>query len=152
MNLQVSNRLEDFILDQGLVKRLETYILASLEIEDFGDDVEVSLSFVGEDEIRGLNKDFRGKDEVTDVLSFPSFDEYTRVLGDIVICVPRAKIQAEEIGNSLEEEITYLSLHSSFHLLGYDHMDEEEKKLMRAKEKLALKLGEEYEKTEKFSK
>lgn len=142
MNLMINNSLDDFCLSEDFISRIENYILACLEVEDFTRDLELSLSFVGQDEIRNLNKAYRGKDSITDVLSFPSWDEINRVLGDIVICIPWARDQAKEIGNSLEDEIIYLIVHSVFHLLGYDHMDGEDKELMRGKEKEALKLGE----------
>jgi probable rRNA maturation factor len=102
---------------------------------------EISVTFVGSDEIRELNKLFRGKDQVTDVLSFPQFDEIPREkisgvvsIGDVVICSEIALIQAEEYGHSAERELVYLLVHSIFHLLGYDHDEEGEKLEMRENE------------------
>ena len=106
---------------------------------------EVSVSFVTADEIKSLNREYRGVDSVTDVLSFPQFDsvddlidmqEETGVaeLGDVVICMERALSQAEEFGHPLKREVIYLFVHSILHLLGYDHMEEEDKKEMRARE------------------
>lgn len=141
MIVDIDNRSRDFDLSQDLADRIHIYMKAALEIEGFDDEVEVSLSFVDEEEIQDLNKTYRGKDSVTDVLSFPSWDEFSGTLGDVVICTSRARDQAEEIGNSLDDELVYLVVHSMFHLLGYDHMDEGEKKEMRDREKLALKLG-----------
>jgi len=141
MILQVDNRTSEFEISGELISRIEKYITSCLQTENFTEDVEVSLSLVGGDEIKELNSSYRGKDIVTDVLSFPSWDEYSGTLGDVVICIDRAEEQAMEIGNSLDDEIIYLVVHSIFHLLGYDHMDEEEKEIMRAKEKSALKLG-----------
>lgn len=137
MNLEINNTLEDFEIGEGLIDLLEDHIRASLEVEGFTDDLTVSLSFVSEDEIKDLNRDYRGIDRVTDVLSFPAWDDYARVLGDVIICPQRAREQAEDIGNTLEEELAYLTVHSIFHLLGYDHMTVEDKALMRDKEKLA---------------
>ena len=117
---------------------MEDHIRASLEVEGFTDDLTVSLSFVSDDQIRDLNKTYRGIDRVTDVLSFPAWDDYARILGDVIICPQRARDQAEDIGNSLEEELAYLTVHSIFHLLGYDHMTDDDKALMREKEKEAL--------------
>ncbi len=100
--------------------------------------VEISVSFVSPDEIRLMNKMYRGVDAVTDVLSFPQFEamaeipkEGTISLGDIVICTEQALLQADEFGHSAERELIYLFVHSLAHLMGYDHMNEEEKAEMR---------------------
>ena len=138
MNLEINNTLEDLEIGEGLIDLLEDHIRASLEVEGFTDDLTVSLSFVSEDQIKDLNRDYRGIDRVTDVLSFPAWDDYARILGDVIICPQRARDQAEDIGNSLEEELAYLTVHSIFHLLGYDHMTDDDKALMREKEKEAL--------------
>ena len=102
---------------------------------------EISVTFVEAEEIRTLNRDYRDNDNVTDVLSFPQFDDLNELpdfgeicLGDVVICRERAEEQAEEFGHSLEREIIYLFTHSILHLLGYDHMEEAEKREMRDRE------------------
>lgn len=113
-----------------------------LKLEQIPEDrAEISVTFVDADEIRTLNRDYREKDKVTDVLSFPQFDDLNELpevgeicLGDVVICKERAEEQAEEFGHSFEREIIYLFTHSILHLLGYDHMEEDEKKEMRARE------------------
>ena len=113
-----------------------------LELEGIEEErVEISVTFVEAEEIRELNRDYRDNDKVTDVLSFPQFDDLNDIpdfgeicLGDVVICKDRAMEQAEEFGHSFEREIIYLFTHSILHLLGYDHMEEEEKKEMRARE------------------
>ncbi len=113
--------------------------------------VEISVTFVGEEEIRDLNKLFRNIDHITDVLSFPQYDNMEELpeqgiicLGDVVICSEQALIQADELGHSPEREILYLFVHSMFHLMGYDHMDNEEKTDMREKEEAIMtKLGAE---------
>lgn len=113
------------------------------------DRVTVSVSFVEAEEIRDLNKIYRGVDAVTDVLSFPQFEclEDTACmelisLGDVVICAEQALIQADEFGHSPERELVYLFVHSMLHLLGYDHMEEYEKEEMRKKEELIMeKVG-----------
>ena len=113
-------------------------------------DVEISLSFVSLDEIHELNRDYRGVDRPTDVLSFPMFEsmeeleeacaasedeEGQRVpLGDVVICMDKIIEQAEEFGHTEERETVYLFTHSVLHLLGYDHETEEDKRQMRARE------------------
>ena len=103
--------------------------------------VEISVTFVEAEEIRTLNRDYRDNDNVTDVLSFPQFDDLNELpdfgeicLGDVVICRERAEEQAEEFGHSLEREIIYLFTHSILHLMGYDHMEEAEKREMRDRE------------------
>ena len=114
--------------------------------EDLDDNrLSLSVSFVDAEEIQRLNREYRGKDAVTDVLSFPQFDPYEYMqdwdevsLGDVVICEERARQQAEEFGHSYERELIYLFVHSCFHLLGYDHETEEEKKVMREKEEKVM--------------
>ena len=107
--------------------------------------MEISLSLVGNKEIHQLNKQYRGKDSPTDVLSFPmleeddDLDQEMILLGDIIISIPKAQEQAIEYRHSFEREIYYLTIHSMFHLLGYDHMEEEDKQIMRGKEKQVIK-------------
>ncbi len=115
--------------------------------------VEAGLILVTPDEIQKLNREYRKIDEITDVLSFPQYtdaDEIRNsaassgaeetVIGDVVICVERAHEQAEEYGHSFEREFVYLFTHSIFHLLGYDHMSNDEKKIMREKEEKIMDL------------
>ena len=121
---------------------------AKLCIEPEGLDeglCSVSVSFVGKDEIKTLNRDYRGNDSVTDVLSFPQYDDLNDVidgeeiaLGDVVICLDKCREQAEEFGHSIEREMIYLFVHSICHLLGYDHMEDDDKKEMRAKEESVM--------------
>lgn len=130
-----------------------------LEVEGLLDiPHEVSVTFVCNAQIRRINRQFRQVDSATDVLSFPvlEYDEAYRplygqgdvdwnedgavMLGDIVISVERCRQQAEEFGHSLRREIAYLTVHSMYHLLGYDHMKEDEKRLMRQKEEHVLSL------------
>lgn len=106
-----------------------------------GDRAEISLTMVSPEEIRELNRDYRDVDSVTDVLSFPQFEgkedlpeEGEICLGDVVICEDKVREQAAEYGHSYEREFTYLFVHSLLHLLGYDHMNDEEKAVMRNKE------------------
>lgn len=132
-------------IDEDILDKVERVMLAVLDYEDYDDNYEVSLSFVDNEEIRNLNRDFRNIDRVTDVLSFPmlSDDEFDieyeeESLGDIVISIQRADEQAEEFDHSLEREICFLVCHSMFHLLGYDHMVEEEAKDMHRREEEVL--------------
>ena len=142
MIIQTSNRQEDFQIDDELTSDIEKSIRICLLQELNDDNYEISLSFVSEAEIRKLNRDYRDKDSVTDVLSFPLDDDFaiqTNLLGDIIICCKRAIEQAKEYNHSIKREIVYLVVHSMFHLLGYDHIDESDKIIMRNKEKSALK-------------
>ncbi len=149
-----------YFTNVGLFKR--GYIKKVLEagLEYLGQptkQLEVSLSFVGEDEIRELNKEYRDTDKVTDVLSFPTVENPDRgvidiashasdlnpetwllSLGDIIICLPRAKQQAKEYGHSLKREVAFLSLHSLLHLLGYDHMNQADEEQMTAVQNAVL--------------
>jgi len=113
------------------------------------DDVEVSVSFVDMQEIKELNRLYRGIDKTTDVLSFPQYDSAEEIpaegritLGDVVICTEQALIQADEFGHSEERELVYLFVHSMLHLLGYDHEEKNEKGRMREEEeKIMLDSG-----------
>ena len=117
--------------------------LAVLKAEGFSENAEVSVLLTDSQEVRALNKEFRGKDKTTDVLSFP-MDEINPengyvILGDIVINAEMARQQADEYGHSQEREIAFLSIHSMLHLLGYEHEnDKEGEKIMREKQKKIL--------------
>ncbi|MCM1226065.1 MAG: rRNA maturation RNase YbeY [Clostridium sp.] len=129
-----------------LIRRCCQAVLAT---ENFGQDAEVSVSFVSNKEIKNLNKVYRNKDQETDVLSFPLTGEDGHkeinsetgavLLGDIVISLETAVKQADMYGHSLEREIGFLTVHSMLHLMGYDHekspLDE---RLMREKEETVL--------------
>lgn len=110
---------------------------ASLELCNIDKEYYVSVSFVDDNEIKNLNRDYRNVDKVTDVLSFPMDEEYDDkiILGDIVINMVRVLSQAKEFGHSNRRELSYLCVHSTLHLLGYDHIEEEDRIIMRAKEK-----------------
>lgn len=120
---------------------------AALEYENFGGRAEVSVTLCGDGRIRELNRDYRGIDRVTDVLSFPLFDEEEdggkTPLGDIVIDVDRAAAQAHEYGHSFEREIAFLTVHSMLHLLGYDHEEgkAEESEMFARQEAILSSMG-----------
>ena len=138
-------------------------VAAACFAEEGIDGAGFTVRIVSDAAIRALNRDARGVDRVTDVLSFPAVAypagrtardcpkrlrrEYDpsmgRInLGDCVIDLDRARLQAAEYGHSLTRELSYLTAHSAFHLMGYDHMQEEDKKVMRAMEEKALgRLG-----------
>ena len=112
-------------------------------------EAEVDLLFVDNETIREMNREYRDKDMATDVLSFPMYeadeeidDEEEILFGDIVISLERAQEQCQEYGHSLEREVMYLLVHGLLHLAGYDHMEEEDKKQMRAREaRLLAEIG-----------
>ncbi len=126
------------------------------------DNLKAELVYMQAEEMRQLNKQSRGVDSVTDVLSFPTLDgvrdsvlkanEHVYELdgkylfiGSIVLCEDKIKEQANELGHSLERETIYLTVHGLMHLFGHDHIKDEDKKIMREREKSALKLLEIYE-------
>ena len=112
----------------------------------------LSITLTTPEQIHKLNKNFRNVDSETDVLSFPMFEKneidkivkerirnmIPEVLGDIVISIERVKEQAEEYGHSFERELSYMIVHGFYHIMGYDHIDEDEKAVMRAKEEEVL--------------
>ena len=130
---------EDVDLEEE--KKIIEYALKHENLEN----VEFNVIFVDNEQIRKINKEFRGIDKVTDVISFALEDgednidfEFGRLLGDIYICVDKMKEQALEYGHSLLREQGFLTVHGLLHLLGYDHMTEEDEKVMFAKQELIL--------------
>ena len=121
-----------------------------LKDEAFQYSAEVSVTFIDNKKIHKLNREHRDKDKPTDVLSFPmwereelydgsAYDGHAVTLGDIIISAEKAKAQAEEYGHSIERELAFLSVHSTLHLLGYDHeVSEEEEKYMNDKQEEVL--------------
>ena len=103
-----------------------------------------SIVFVGDEEIQRLNREYRGIDKVTDVLSFALEDNNDliknkiRVLGDIYICVPRMLEQAHELGHGIKRELAFLTVHGLLHLLGYDHQTKDEEEKMFKMQELIL--------------
>lgn len=141
MNLLITNNTNENI---DMNDKLYDVIKAVLDDEGLSMDYEVSITFVDKDEIHKLNREYRKVDRPTDVLSFPMNEDFLiegvdSMLGDIVICMDIAKDQAREYGHSLDREIIYLTCHSMLHLLGYDHIEEDDKKIMRGKEKEVMK-------------
>lgn len=120
------------------------------DIESLDNEPEIGVTIVDDNTILELNREYREKDSVTDVLSFPQFeghddlladlenDEASTLVGDVVICYEQAVRQAEEYGTGLTREMLYLFVHSVMHLFGYDHMEEDEKAVMRAREEEVL--------------
>ncbi len=111
----------------------------------------IQITLTNAKNIRALNKEYRNIDRETDVLSFPMFEKgeldlkiknrdftYEDILGDMVISIPRVEEQAKEYGHSFKRELSYMVVHSFYHLMGYDHIEEEDKKEMRKKEETIL--------------
>ncbi|MGG4342746.1 rRNA maturation RNase YbeY [Paenibacillus lautus] len=158
MSLQLAwnNEQEDFQISEELIALLEVILQKTGEAEGVTDG-EVDLTFVDDEQIHELNREYRGIDRPTDVLSF-AMNEITNdeleiiyeleegeelesvpdVLGDIIISVPRAKLQSEEYGHSLERELGFLFVHGFLHLLGYDHQDEASEAEMMGKQEAVL--------------
>ena len=143
-NLQRKYQLPD-----GIKEKIAYAFESVLDNEKLYDDFEVSVTFVNDKRIKVINNEFRGIDKSTDVLSFPMGEngEYDKnpetnkyILGDVIISLEHAIKQAEEFGHSIHREVVYLAVHSFLHLLGYDHVnDENEAKIMRQKEELTMK-------------
>lgn len=158
--LLVNNIQDDIKISEDLLSLIEEIIEYTLKEEAVNIKVEISLLLVGDDKIKEINKRQRNIDMVTDVLSFPmleyrkhtvykdnymnnkfsleDLDEGKLVLGDVVLNINRAKEQSIEYNHSFNREICYLLLHSILHLLGYDHMEEQDKLKMRKREEEIL--------------
>ena len=111
----------------------------------------ITITLTNAENIKEINKQYRNIDKTTDVLSFPMFEkdelenkiknrlfEHEDVLGDIIISIPKVEEQAKEYGHSFERELSYMLVHGFYHLMGYDHIKEEDKKEMRPKEEKIL--------------
>ena len=134
------------IEDNGLYKDydyLYEVLDSALEHEKV-DNAIFSVVFMEDEEIHQMNKEYRGVDRVTDVISFAFEDNEDfvyndiRMLGDIFICIPQMKRQAEEFGHSEKRELAFLAVHGILHLLGYDHMNEQDEKVMFELQELIL--------------
>jgi len=132
--------------DLDLVEHLLQF---AYEKEGIQEDSEVSVTFVDNDRIQEINREYRKKDQPTDVISFALEEssgeeieivgaDMPRVLGDIIISVPKAYEQAHEYGHSFQRELGFLAVHGFLHLLGYDHMTEEEEKIMFSRQREIL--------------
>ena len=140
----LDDRQDKIKVSEELLNKINDIIVECLHYEGYDDNYEVSLSFVDNEEIHQLNRDFRGVDRATDVLSFPLLTDDFDIeieeesLGDIVISLERALEQSIEYNHSFDREVCFLVCHSMFHLLGYDHDTEENTKEMRKKEEDVL--------------
>ena len=151
MILDIAWEEDSILLDrrEPLATLLTQAIKETLRLSDGPEEAEVSLMLVDDQRIHALNKEYRGVDRPTDVLSFalqedmedePDAAFEDDMLGDIVISAERAKEQAEEYGHSFEREIVYLAVHGTLHLLGYDHEEEKDKQEMRSKEEEVMAI------------
>ncbi|MDI3481140.1 MAG: putative rRNA maturation factor [Tepidanaerobacteraceae bacterium] len=147
----IGNLQEKLNVEPDIEQLLEDILKFALAKEKAPEDAEVSVVLVDDAYISELNRQYRAKDSPTDVLSFAMRESVPgyggmkeepateRLLGDIVISVERAWEQAEDFGHSFRRELGYLAVHGLLHLLGYDHEDEHNKKIMRQKEEEILK-------------
>ncbi|MGM0853179.1 MAG: rRNA maturation RNase YbeY [Bacillota bacterium] len=143
--------LIDFIDESEQLSEEETSLVQNIlnfaaKKEEVEDDSEVSVTFVTNERIQEINREYRHKDQPTDVISFALEElgedeveivggQIPRVLGDIIISIDRAKEQAEEYNHSFSRELGFLALHGFLHLLGYDHMEEIDEKKMFQRQK-----------------
>lgn len=156
----IDNRQEIIDVEDKLNSKIREIIDYALKEEGVKVDYEVSVILIDNNEIKNINRETRNIDNVTDVLSFPMLDYpkgevfkdvYSKyefddtylddgklVIGDIAISLQRAKEQSVEYGHSFEREVLYLTLHSVLHLMGYDHMEENDKRKMRTREEEIL--------------
>ena len=142
------NEIYETIISKVIDKCFETENLINSKLY-------VNIILTNPSHIKEYNKQYRNIDKETDVLSFPMFEkqeleekitnnqfEVPDILGDMVLSIPKIKEQAIEYENTFERELSYMVVHSFYHLLGYDHMEEEDKKIMRQKEENVLsKIG-----------
>jgi probable rRNA maturation factor len=157
LEIELINEQTEYTLTEDTLKRIEAVLNQAANAHEM-DGGEVVLSFVDDLSIQHLNRDYRGIDRPTDVLSFAMSEtgegemEIIRdeeddtspisMLGDIVISVPRAMAQAEEYGHSIERELCFLAVHGFLHLIGYDHgNEEEEKKMFELQEQILQEVG-----------
>lgn len=144
----ITNNQKEVKIPTGLRMLVRRCCNAVLKLENFEGSAEVSVTFVDNKTIKDYNRQYRDKDYVTDVLSFPMGENGVydtdpangaKILGDVVISIEKAVEQAERFGHSLQREVGYLTAHSVLHLLGYDHEDEGLQRVrMREKEELVM--------------
>jgi len=144
----------DFIDEHNFVddqqkNEIDKLLQFAAEKEAVDPEAEISITFVNNEEIQEINRNYRGKDQPTDVISFAMEemgdgeiaiigDDLPTILGDIIISIPRTTEQAQEYNHSFMRELGFLSVHGFLHLLGYDHMEKEDEEIMFAKQKELL--------------
>lgn len=148
--MQIISNDEHGLLTAAQIELVESILVHAASAEHVEEPSELSVTFLNNDEIQAINREWRGKDAPTDVISF-AFDEMgeeemdfmldedePRLLGDIVISVERCREQAADYGHSFERELGFLAIHGFLHLLGYDHMTPEEENEMTARQEQVL--------------
>ena len=138
------------LMQQAAEEAFRTEFAGEIDAGSIENEPEIGVTIVDDNTILELNREYREKDSVTDVLSFPQFeghddlladfrnDEASTLIGDVVICYEQAERQADEYDTGITREILYLFVHSVMHLFGYDHMEEDEKAVMRKREEEVL--------------
>ena len=147
----IKNEQEIYEVRAAMRAIVRKAVFNTLVYEGFDKDCEVSVTFVDNDAIKTLNNSYRNKNKETDVLSFPMFDNFDYIdmgyetipLGDIVISLEKAAKQGYEIGHSIYHEVAFLCVHSTLHLLGYDHetSKEDEKEMFRKQKEIMEIMG-----------
>lgn len=151
MELIFDSQVEEY--PEGLEPLYGTIAEKTFEVLSIKENYEVDVSLLDEESIHEINRDYRGVDRPTDVISFAFNDDksslgainspdFPKMLGEILICYPIARAQAEEYGHSLKRELAFLFLHGLLHLLGYDHMKKEDEEVMFALQDRILSLLE----------
>lgn len=151
MNLLIDLVDETNNLTEKELQTIEQLLNFAAKEEKILKDYELSVTFVTNEQIQEINRDYRGKDQPTDVISFAMEEigegemeivgvEVPALLGDIIISIQRAREQAEEYGHSFIRELGFLAVHGFLHLLGYDHMNEEDEREMFSRQKDILSL------------
>ena len=153
MEIIISREPEDIGIEDSIIEDINRAVETIGELYDVKDS-EVSITLTDDKTIHKLNRDYRGVDRPTDVLSFAfresdepeiitdDVDKAIDTLGDIIISIEKAKTQAEEYGHSLRREIVFLAVHGMLHLLGYDHIEESDRlEMEREQEYIMSRLG-----------
>lgn len=139
-NIEIFNETNEKINELEIIEKLLNYAIEHEKLNN----LEFNIIIVDNKKIHELNRDFRGIDRPTDVITFALEDNEDfpemdiRVLGDIYISIDKAKGQAIEYGHSFLRELSFLTIHGFLHLLGYDHMNEDEEKVMFSKQEEIL--------------
>ena len=142
--------MTEIILETAAPEECPDIISAAIEcaLDNRGRSGQITVTLVDDEAIHGINRSYRNVDRPTDVISFPSEEGESIAaipdgfLGDIIISVPRAQAQAEEYGHSFRRELSFLAVHGTLHLLGYDHMtDEEAKEMFGLQEEILKEMG-----------
>ena len=143
------NNSQEGAISYALKMLIRRSVIAALDYEGYENDCEISITLTDNKGIHAINKQFRNIDAPTDVLSFPLVEyeeseeppvDDENMLGDIIISLERAEEQANEFGHSFEREVSFLTVHSMLHLLGYDHVNSEEEDMeMRQRQSEIMK-------------